>query len=86
MTIQDYIKSHPVVMVHLDIDSQSFQYNYWNIIKDQIFLLRDDFSVGHIILANDPLKDNGDGSFSVVSTYFPKEYKVNMYLGGNIPP
>lgn len=82
MNIQNYLEKNPVAMIALELDNNTFQYNYWNLVRDQLVLLRDDFTIGHILLLTDSLIENSDGSFNVSSSKWPKKYKINMYLGG----
>jgi hypothetical protein len=83
MTIKDYLQHNPIAMINLSIGDHNFQYNYWNLLNDQLFLLRDDFSIGHILASNSTIHQKPDGSYEVVSKLFPKSYILNMYFGGN---
>jgi hypothetical protein len=64
-------------------DGEPFQYNYWNWVEEnkQLILLKDDYSVGHI-LYNGTLIINDDNSIQYNSEYYPKKCILNFYFGG----
>jgi hypothetical protein len=71
-------------MISLAIDNgQSFQYNYWNWFHQtsQFHLLKDDYSIGHIIHTSSIFL-NEDGSIAHTSKYHPKNVIMNFYFGG----
>ncbi len=71
-------------MISLSVDGkESFQYNYWNWFsqQNQLYLLKDDYSVGHIIYTGS-ISPNEDGSISHTSEYHPKNCVLNFYFGG----
>lgn len=73
-----------IAMITLSVDNgDPFQYNYWNWINEhnQLVLLKDDYSVGHI-LYNGSLTINDDNSISYRSEYHPKNCILNFYFGG----
>lgn len=73
-----------IAMITLSVDNgDPFQYNYWNWINEhsQLVLLKDDYSIGHI-LYNGSLTINDDNSISYHSEYHPKNCILNFYFGG----
>lgn len=84
-TLDKYLSeniSH-TVMISLSIDdSEPFQYNHWNWLRqyNQLHLLKDDYSIGHIIHSG-LIKHNEDGSISFTSEYYPKNCILNFYFG-----
>lgn len=84
MTLHDYlIKSLPqTVMISLQVGDDVLQYNYWNWFhqKSQLHLLKDDFSIGHI-LHGGSVVSNDDGSVTFSSQYHPTKCLLNFYLG-----
>ena len=88
MILQEYLSENleSTVMIALSIDnSKTFQYNYWNwLTKDnQLHLLCDDFSIGHIIHIESYII-NSDGSLSHNSKLHPKKCNMQFYFGGNL--
>jgi hypothetical protein len=86
MTFHDYLLKHldHTAMISLSIDNQTFyQYNYWNWFhtKSEFHLLKDDFSIGHILHTGSIL-ENEDGSITLQSHYHPKKANLNFYFGG----
>lgn len=86
MTFHDYLlKNLPITaMISLSVDNnEQFQYNNWNWFHQisQLHLLRDDFSIGHIIHTGS-VTINDDGSISHTSKYHPKNTIMNFYFGG----
>jgi|LakMenEpi03Aug12_release.lakeMendotaPanAssembly.Ray.scaffolds.fasta_scaffold618466_3 hypothetical protein len=86
MTLHDYLLKNleQTVMIALSVDNQSpVQYNYWNWFHDksQLHLLKEDYSIGHI-LHTGSVTMNDDGSINHVSKYHPKECILNFYFGG----
>jgi hypothetical protein len=72
-------------MVSLSVDDQEpFQYNYWNWLheKAQLHLLKNDYSIGHILYTGS-VTVQGDGSVKHSSKYHPKECVLNFYFGGS---
>ena len=82
MTLGQYLKNNAILMMSVDIDNNTFQYNYWNIMDNQLYLLNDNFTIGHILFLDSEINDSTDGSFTVSSKLFPKFYILNMYFGG----
>lgn len=84
MTLNDWVTDHleSVAMIELVIDSQSFQYNYWNWLKqnNQLHLLKDDYSIGHIIHSGTVFSSD-DGGIINESVANPKKCKMNIYFG-----
>jgi hypothetical protein len=73
-----------IAMITMSIDDgEPFQYNYWNWVEEnkQLILLKDDYSVGHI-LYNGSLIINDDNSIQYNSEYYPKKCILNFYFGG----
>lgn len=88
MTFHDYLLQNlsSTVMISLSIDNnEPFQYNNWNWLWEtsQFHLLKDDFSIGHII-HHGYVTVNEDGSISHTSKHHPKDIKINFYFGGAI--
>jgi len=87
MNLDQYLidNSSQTVMISLTIHDKSTQYNYWNWIgdHDQLHLLNNDMSLGHII-HNGSVNQNDDGSISYSSNYYPKKAILNFYFGGSI--
>lgn len=86
MTLHDYLLQNlsSTVMISLAVDEgESFQYNYWNWFHQlsQLHLLKNDFSIGHIIHTSSIII-NDDGSITHTSEYHPKNCKLNFYFGG----
>lgn len=86
MTLSSYLVQNlqQTAMISLSIDEkENFQYNYWNWISsiNQLHLLRDDFSIGHII-HNGIVNKLPDGGISLISDYHPKKIILNLYFGG----
>ena len=74
-------------MISLSIDdNESFQYNHWNWLHEisELRLLKDDFSVGHIIHTGS-IEVRDDGSLLHSSKYHPKLCVMNFYFGGVTP-
>lgn len=73
-------------MISLSVDNgEPFQYNCWNWLWEvsQLHLLKNDFSIGHIIHTGS-VTINEDGSISHTSQYHPKNTIINFYLGSVI--
>lgn len=88
MTFHDYLLQNlsSTVMISLSVDNnEPFQYNNWNWLWEtsQLHLLKDDFSIGHII-HHGYVTVNEDGSISHTSKHHPKDIKMNFYFGGAI--
>jgi hypothetical protein len=86
MTLHDYLLKNlnSTVMIALSIDEiESYQYNYWNWFHQigQLHLLKDDYSIGHIIHTGS-IKDQNDNSVICESQYHPKQFKLDFYFGG----
>ena len=74
-------------MISLSIDdNESFQYNHWNWLHEisELRLLKDDFSIGHIIHTGS-IEVREDGSLLHSSKYNPKISVLNFYFGGASP-
>jgi hypothetical protein len=81
-----YLNEHlsSTVMISLSIDgNESFQYNHWNWLHEisELRLLKDDFSIGHIIHTGS-IEVRDDGSLLHSSKYHPKISVLNFYFGG----
>jgi hypothetical protein len=88
MTLSSYLLQNlpQTVMISLSIDEkENFQYNYWNWISqsNQLHLLKDDYSIGHII-HNGNINDLPDGGVALSSDHHPKNIVLNLYFGGLI--
>lgn len=88
MTFHDYLLQNlsSTVMISLSVDNgEPFQYNCWNWLWEvsQLHLLKNDFSIGHIIHTSS-ITINDDGSISHTSQYHPKNTKMNFYFGSVI--
>ena len=88
MTFHDYLLQNlqSIVMITLTIDNfEPVQYNKWNWLHEifQFHLIRDDGSIGHIILPG-KVTINEDGSVDYSSEYHPNKIKMNFYFGGAI--
>lgn len=86
MTLKEYIKTHNknTVMIALEIDNhEPIQYNSWNWLdsSNQLHLLNDDFSIGHII-HNGEIDVLEDQSIVLCSSFKPISCKLNFYFGG----
>lgn len=89
MKLSDYLSKNldHVVMISLAVDeSDAFQYNYWNWVSSQkqLFLLKNDFTIGHIV-HDGSIDQNNDGSINYKSDYYPKNITINFYFGGATP-
>lgn len=88
MTLDKYLADNlsQTVMIVLSIEDRSTQYNYWNWIQNnnQLHLLNDDMSLGHIV-HNGSISQNQDGSITYSSEYYPKNATLNLYFGGVTP-
>lgn len=85
MTLHDYLLKNlsQTVMITVQVDDKDpFQYNYWNWFhqQGQLHLLKDDFSVGHIIHGGTVIS-NDDGSVTHESKFHPQKCILNFYLG-----
>ena len=83
-----YLNEHlgSTVMISLSIDdNESFQYNHWNWLHEisELRLLKDDFSIGHIIHTGS-IEVRDDGTLLHSSKYHPKLCVMNFYFGGAI--
>lgn len=81
-----YLNEHlsSTVMISLSVDdNESFQYNHWNWLHEvsELRLLKDDFSIGHIIHTGS-IEVRDDGSLLHSSKYHPKLCVLNFYFGG----
>lgn len=88
MTFHDYLLQNlsSTVMISVSVDNgEPFQYNYWNWFHQtsQFHLLKNDYSVGHIIHTGS-VSFNEDGSITHSSQYHPKNTIMNFYFGGSI--
>jgi hypothetical protein len=88
-TFHDFLVKNldSTVMINLSIDgNESFQYNNWNWFHPigQLHLLKDDFSIGHIIHTGS-VEVREDGSLLHSSKYSPKISVLNFYFGGATP-
>lgn len=86
MTFHDYLLKNleTTVMISLSFnDNESYQYNNWNWFHqmNQFHLLRDDFTIGHI-LHGGIVTENEDGSITLNSKYHPQQCQLNFYFGG----
>jgi hypothetical protein len=84
-----YLNEHlsSTVMISLSVDDgESFQYNHWNWLHEisELRLLKDDFSIGHIIHTGS-IEVREDGSLLHSSKYNPKISVLNFYFGGATP-
>jgi len=89
MTFHDYLLQNlsSTVMISLVIDNgQPIQYNYWNWFyqTSEFHLLKDDYSLGHIIHTSS-VSLNEDGSITHISNYHPKNVIMNFYFGQATP-
>jgi len=85
MTLHNYLLKNldQTVMIVLAFEnSEKFQYNYWNWFhqESQFHLLKDDFTIGHIIHTG-AITENEDGSISHNSKYHPQNCNMNFYFG-----
>jgi hypothetical protein len=74
-------------MISLTVDNKGqIQYNYWNWFhqKSEFHLLKDDYSLGHIIHTS-LVSLNEDGSITHTSKYHPKNVIMNFYFGQATP-
>jgi hypothetical protein len=82
VTIKQYLEENTsIVMIILTIDTKEYQYNFWNIVGDALYFLKDDYTIGHIIYNRD-IEKQKDGSFVLNSNNHPKNIKLNFYFGG----
>lgn len=86
MTLHDYLLKnidHTAMITLSTGGNETHQYNYWNWFHmiGQFHLLRDDFSIGHII-HDGSVVENDDGSVNVTSSHHPKNCQLNFYFGG----
>jgi len=89
MTLHDYLLQNlsSTVMISLTVDNKGqIQYNYWNWFhqKSEFHLLKDDYSLGHIIHTGS-VSTNEDGSITHTSKYHPKNVIMNFYFGQATP-
>jgi len=89
MTFHDYLLQNlsSTVMISLTVDNKGqIQYNYWNWFhqKSEFHLLKDDYSLGHIIHTSS-VSLNEDGSITHTSKYHPKNVIMNFYFGQATP-
>lgn len=83
-TLNDYISANinNTVMISLSVDNkESFQYNYWNWNNQELFLLKDDYTLGHI-LYDGAISQKDDGSIEYSHKYHPQKCLINFYFGG----
>lgn len=86
MTLHDYLlkKLDNTAMISLAVDAEKpHQYNYWNWFHQaaQLHLLKDDYTIGHIIHSGS-ITENDDGSITHTSQHHPKNCQLNFYFGG----
>lgn len=86
MTLHDYLlkKLDNTAMISLAVDTEKpHQYNYWNWFHQtgQLHLLKDDYTIGHIIHGGS-ITENDDGSITHTSQHHPKHCQLNFYFGG----
>lgn len=86
ITMHNYLLQNlkQTVMISLSIDNGNpFQYNNWNWFhqESQLHLLKDDYSIGHIIHTGS-VTQNEDGSINHISVHNPKTSVMNFYFGG----
>lgn len=86
MTLHDYLVKNlkHTAMISLSVDNgEPFQYNYWNWFHQisQFHLIKDDYSIGHIIHGG-IVRANEDDSITLTSEYHPKICKLDFYFGG----
>jgi hypothetical protein len=86
MTLHDYLVKNldHTAMISLAVDdSEPFQYNYWNWFHQigQLHLLKDDYTIGHILHCG-LITENDDGGVTHTSKYHPKNCQLNFYFGG----
>jgi len=84
MTLHDYLLRNlsSATMISLTVDNKGqIQYNYWNWFheKSELHLLKDDYSLGHIIHTGS-VSINEDGSINHTSKYHPKNTTINFIL------
>jgi hypothetical protein len=84
MTLHDYLLRNlsSATMISLTVDNKGqIQYNYWNWFheKSELHLLKDDYSLGHIIHMGSA-SINQDGSITHTSKYHPKNTTINFIL------
>ncbi len=89
MTFHDYLLQNlsSTAMISLTINNgQPIQYNYWNWFyqTSEFHLLKDDYSLGHIIHTSS-VSLNEDGSITHTSNYHPKNVIMNFYFGQATP-
>lgn len=89
MSLNEYLTQQldHTVMILLSIDNKEiFQYNYWNWVKqtDQLHLLNDNLTIGHIIYTTGIVDNNEDGSISYKSENHPQNCTINFYFGKTI--
>lgn len=83
MSSHDYLLRNleSTKMITLTVEGKdSIQYRNWNWFhqEGQFHLLRDDFSIGHIIHGGSVVA-NDDGSVTHTSRYFPKHIVMNFH-------
>ena len=87
MTFHDYLLQNleQTVMISLSVDGGEsiHQYNYWNWFhyNGQFHLLKDDFSIGHILHSGSVSKQD-DSSIVLNNNHHPKRCMLNFYFGG----
>jgi hypothetical protein len=86
MTFHDYLTKNlnQTVMITLSIDNaEPLQYNYWNWFHQlgEFHLLKNDYSIGHILYCG-AITENNDGSILHSSKHYPKQSIMNFYFGG----
>ena len=87
MTFHDYLLQNleQTAMISLSVDGGEsiHQYNYWNWFHSngQFHLLKDDFSIGHILHSGSVSKQD-DSSIVLNNNHHPKRCMLNFYFGG----
>lgn len=86
MTLHDYLAKNlkSTVMILLSVnETESYQYNYWNWFHQigQLHLLKDDYSIGHIV-HDGYVKNQENNSLVCESHHYPKKFKLDFYFGG----
>ena len=86
MTFHDYLLQNleQTAMISLSVDGgEPFQYNYWNWFHSngQFHLLKDDYSIGHILHSGSVSKQD-DWGILLKSQSHPKQCVLTFYFGG----
>lgn len=84
MTLKDYLENNKsIAMTVINIGDESYQYDYWNIIKEAIHFLNKNYTVGHILYDN-TIHEQPDGSFVLKNNNHPNNVNLTFYFGGSI--